>query len=269
MTFDENGRRLSGNDPVRSEDQILIVGGSCTQGWAVGDSDTYAWKLQRRFSSQTVLNCGTAGYGTYQSLLLMERILPELSGPRIVLYGFIDHHEVRNVATDTWLRNLAIHSRLGHVQTPFVCLDDNHALLRHKPEGWSTLPFRESLAIVQMTERVYMKYRTRKRFDQRRAVTELLMLEMNRVASEHDASFFVVLLLVSDPARAQYRGFLQKHNVRLIDCAQPLVKEMTVPGEIHPNGRMHTLWARQIAEALMHSLPASGSETASPARSGV
>ena len=55
----------------------MVLGCSFVQGWALSDEETFAWKLQERFVRARVLNFGTAGYGTTQSLLALERYLEE------------------------------------------------------------------------------------------------------------------------------------------------------------------------------------------------
>ena len=74
VTYLADGRRATGPDDGRSGDDgdLIIVGGSYTQGWAISDRETYAWKLQLRYPKLRVRNHGTGGFGTYQSLLVLE-----------------------------------------------------------------------------------------------------------------------------------------------------------------------------------------------------
>ena len=44
--------------------------------------------------------------------------------------------------------------------------------------------------------------------------------------------------------------FLYKNDIGFIDCALPLNPGMRIPGNSHPNGRMHALWAETLAKAL-------------------
>ena len=124
ITLLENGQRRTGvNSTADAREELVLVGDSLTQGWAISDHETYAWKLQKRFPFLKVLNYGTGGYGSYQSLLMLERQLPGLTRPKFVLYGFIDHHEIRNCAAGEWLQALSSHSRRAHVDVPFVTYD--------------------------------------------------------------------------------------------------------------------------------------------------
>ena len=71
---------------------MLLVGCSFTMGWAVADDETWAWRLQELRPDVEVVNRGVGGYGTLQSLLLLEQLLGrDGQRPARVLYGFIDH----------------------------------------------------------------------------------------------------------------------------------------------------------------------------------
>ena len=73
MTFWADGLRATAPAPELDRPHVVVIGCSYTQGWAVTDEETYPWRLQAEFPSHAFLNYGTAGYGTYQSLLALER----------------------------------------------------------------------------------------------------------------------------------------------------------------------------------------------------
>ena len=183
-------------------------------------------------------------------LLVLEKELPRLTSPITVLYGFIQHHEVRNVAPDHWLKALSSLSRRGHVFVPYVTFEVDKGLVRHAPERYLALPFRESLATTALIEKAYMKIKTKKRNFQKRLVTEQVLLEMNRITEQYGATFVLALLQVDHEAKSHYMNFCQTHNIRNIDCVYPITPEMKVVGEGHPNGKMNSLWAECIGNAL-------------------
>ena len=251
ISFQENGQRRTGVDSVHTGGEIVIVGGSFTQGWAVSDNETYPWKLQQKYPSLKVVNYGTAAYGSYQSLLILEQELPRMASPKFVLYGFISQHEIRNVAHYNWLRTLSAFSKRGHVNVPFATLDDNNRIVRHPPEGYISLPFRESLSLIHRIERAYMKIKTSRRFKQKKKVTEEILLQMDKVSKEYGAIFIVVLLSVHKKMKSQYMDFFWQANIQFIDSSVfPIPYDMRVPGDIHPNGKLHSFWARQISNVL-------------------
>jgi hypothetical protein len=250
MTFLADGSRATSPEGARRGPAVAFLGGSYTQGWAVSDDETFPWRIQERFPSLDVRNYGTSGYGTLQSLLVMERILAGDPAPGIVLYGFIGHHEIRNVAHPAWLRMLAAYATRGHVETPYCTLDQDGGLERHPPIGYPGWPLHERLATVAFLESAYADLEGRERAAQARAVTERLMVEMGRLAVARDVRFAVVLLNATREVRAHYEAFLRSQGIDFLDCVHPLRPELLVPGEIHPNGRLHGMWADCIEPKL-------------------
>lgn len=92
--------------------------------------------------------------------------------------------------------------------------------------------------------------RTQNRIFQKRIVTEQILLEMNRITKQYGATFILVLLWADNDTKSHFRSFAQAHNIRHIDCAYPKTPEMQVAGEGHPNGKLNSLWAECIANAL-------------------
>jgi hypothetical protein len=248
FSLDANGsRRTSAEDKV-SGNEVLTVGGSFTQGWAIGDEESFAWKLQERFPSFNFINYGTGGYGTYQSLLVLERELPRLKSPRLVIYSYTHHHQFRNVAPASWLRGLARFSRRGMVEVPYVTLGPDDSLVRNPPEGYSSWPLRTYSSTITSIEEIYMARKTAGRLDQNRQVTEQLLLEMVEITRQHGADLLVVVLQAPRPVMRHYFRFLSPHSVPFADCTRvPLTH---VVGEGHPDGKTHTLWTNCISSAV-------------------
>ena len=78
VTILADGSRATSAVPKAAQATVLLIGGSFTRGSGVSDSETLAWKLQEEYPFVAVRNQGTGAYGTYQSLLLLERTLSEL-----------------------------------------------------------------------------------------------------------------------------------------------------------------------------------------------
>ena len=101
MTFWPDGRRATratADAPPEAVVQVALIGGSFTQGYGVADEHAFGWLLDARFPGLSVDNHGTGGYGTYQSLLLLEQLFREADfRPSLVIYGFAAFHGERNV----------------------------------------------------------------------------------------------------------------------------------------------------------------------------
>ena len=94
-TFFSDGSRATSaqqDGSPKSDDGLIVVGGSFSRGFAISDENTFACKLQERFPFLSVVNYGTAGYGTYQSLLILEQALPNIEAPKFIVYGFFHGH---------------------------------------------------------------------------------------------------------------------------------------------------------------------------------
>ncbi len=255
MTFIADGIRDTGDVYVDADkrDKIVVVGGSFTQGWAISDNETYTWKLQERFSLLKVINYGIGGYGTYQSLLVLEKELPRIKSPLIVLYGFLDEHQTRNVAPVSWLESLQKVSKRGHVYLPFATLDNAGLLVRHLPERYPETPLREYSATITYFESKYAKLKGMGREKQKQLVTEKLILEMKKLSEKFGARFIVPALWLTE-FREQYTDFFKKNNIEFINCSRRITRDFKVPGEGHPNDKLNSIWAECISSYLSENI---------------
>lgn len=259
-TFLSEGLRKSSPEQGNTRDdrpKLIFVGDSFTQGTAISDHETFPWKIQQAFPSFEVLNYGTGGYGTYQSLLTLEEQLPKLRDPRVVFYGFIYDHPKRNVAPAYWLRSLSTNAS-QQVRLPWVSVQNN-ALIRQEPAVWPNWPLREHSALVTLAENAWMNYKTRNRLRGARATTHRLLLEMKALSEKHGTKFVVVLLTFTPRMEAYHVEWLQKNEIDAVNCNAMLSDDFRVKGEGHPNGAANTLWASCIAaylERVMASEPA-------------
>ena len=54
MSFKKNGERENGNASINAKSEILIIGGSFTQGWGVNDEETFVY-LFCEFTKESLL----------------------------------------------------------------------------------------------------------------------------------------------------------------------------------------------------------------------
>src|SRR5579862_9761990 len=79
ISFDANGLREHDlNGPPPSGPPILAIGDSFTEGYLVGNDETWAANLQR-ITGRPVLNGGVRSYGIDQIVLRAERLVPRLN----------------------------------------------------------------------------------------------------------------------------------------------------------------------------------------------
>ena len=251
MTFWADGLRATAPAPALDRPQVVVIGCSYTQGWAVSDDETYVWRLQSEFPSHAFLNYGTAGYGTYQSLLSLERhFAADREPPAVVIYGFIDYHEGRNVAPASWLKALATASRAGTLSVPFVSIGADGELERHVLDRANSWPLRSHLASVALVEDRILELRTRGRFEQRREATDQLLLALQRVTRDHRTPLLVAILESRDEPKTHVMSFAARHGIEAVDCTVPNQEQLQVPGYSHPDRRINAQWASCIGKRL-------------------
>jgi hypothetical protein len=251
MRFEADGSRATGAAPGPGDGTIAIVGGSFTEGFAIDDDETFAWKLQERFPSLRVRNYGHGGYGTYQSLLLLEQLLAKRPTPVMALYGFYEGHEIRNVASADWLEMLSRTARRhSTISVPYATLARDGSIVRHRPEPYPLWPLYRSSAAITFLQSRYAQLLTRRRTAEREAVTERLLLEMQRACEASGTELLVTFLYLNSENKARYSELLASHDVAFADCARPLLPAYQVPVDGHPNEKLNEIWARCIADAI-------------------
>ena len=250
ISIKKDGQRKTGKNNESIDGEILVIGGSFSLGWGVNDEDTFSSKLQKKYNNFKVYNFGQAGYGSVQSLLLLEEKIPKMKSPKLAIYGFIEHHEYRNTARGQWLRTLAKYSRLGTVKTPYALIEKNNKLIIHPPIGYINLPLRESSALITLFEKAYMKNISTKGFPrdsqrkkQQKLVTEEIILQMKEISNKFGADFVLVILDWSNNLTIdQYEIFFRENKIKFVNCKIPLVDEMVLLDDYHPSEKAHTYY---------------------------
>ncbi len=258
LTITGNGSRKTDfidEDLSDERPKLLLLGGSFIQGWAISDNETFAWKIQQRYRGLKVENFGTGGYGTYQSLLVLERVSTRSAMPRAVIYAFIDDHERRNVGTSWWLRAIrrgSVGKDRPKVLLPYCSLGDGGEIVREEPVSYPgiwRLSFVSSAIDFLQLQTVTLG--TISRSFQRKKVTEKLILNMRDLSLKNGSEFFVLFLYFhKDSNREYYKEFLDNEGISGIDCAFKLTDDLHVDGEGHPNGAMNTLWSECVEDAI-------------------
>ncbi len=93
VSFTRQGTRAHNRDlppvpgPAAAAPPIVAFGDSMTEGFAVGDDETWPAHLER-LTGRRVLNAGVRGYGLDQIVLRAERMIPEIK-PSTVILAFI------------------------------------------------------------------------------------------------------------------------------------------------------------------------------------
>lgn len=249
MTIRPDGARANGAPAAPNRPSVLVLGCSFTIGWAVADNETWSARIQELRPDLNVINRGVAGYGTYQSLLLLERLLAdEHQRPAWVLFGDIGH-DLRNVGSHMWVAMLA--DTRSTVATPYCIMRTNGTLQCNPPQSYPSLPLHEHLASVALLEKLWAGWRFADRaHTSPRQVTERLLVEMAALTQRYGVRFSDVVLTLDEHVKRGRLAFAAQNKIDAIDCDQRLSPTLTVPGEGHPNARAHQRWGDCVAAAL-------------------
>ena len=248
-----DGSRASSDQPPLEGPRAVLVGGSFIFGQEISDQETMAWQLQVADRRRRYANFGVASYGTYQSLLSLERIFSGDDPPGWVIYGLIGHHKTRNVGRSAWLRHLSRFSRYFEVTLPYCSLDDSGRLMRHPPARYPAWPLRTSLAIVNLFFDTITDALNEKRFRQRQRITELLLLEMYQLCYSNGAKLIVALVGNEPRNPSGDARFLKQQRIPFVDCRFPHTPDLRVGGKGHPNATANRKWVRCVEPAVRES----------------
>ena len=231
--------------------KIIFIGGSVTQGWAVDDLETFSSFIQRKNNKYKISNFGVGGYGAFQSLLLLEKIFNNDKDIELVIYGYIPHHEVRNVAAGSWMYLLNFFSTRGFVKLPYASIDKENNLVRNNPIKYINLPFGNKSALIAKLEKKIMKIKSLKREYKKFEISKAIITEMNKISIENNSEFKFLLLQELPKVKIdKYKEFLIKNNISLINCPVPIGNEYDVKGEGHPSPLAHKVISECIYKEI-------------------
>ena len=253
ITIEENRSRKTG-EILKINKSIIIIGGSFSQGSGVSDEETYAFKLKKLLPNFNIYNFGQPGYGTIQSLLLLKEEIKKINEPKIVVYGFIDHHIQRNIARSEWLDVLLKYSKKNNnfkPSIPYGIIDKSENLVIKPLIGHATFPFREFSSLVAVLEKVYMKQTTRQRKKDQFLVLYKSIDEINKITKANNSKLFVVnLSLNKKRSDKKLSVYLTKNKISYIDCRVPSFEKYKIKNDYHPNSLGHEFYSECIYKEL-------------------
>jgi hypothetical protein len=251
ITILENGARATSDWPTFAGNihrrDIIFIGCSFTHGWGLNDEETFAWKVQAALPDWNVHNFGVNGYGTCQAYILLKRLFEQKKWYKpVVIYGFIDYHEQRNVAHFLWHHALSRLTSTGNVSLPSCMLDSSGSIVFNSPRPYPQFPFRHTLAVVSLFEKVYLRLQGSSLANQSQAITEQLLIELEAFTTAQ-SGHFGVLLFNGQARTSHYRQFLESRGSRIIDTnfSDQNFGPLTF-FDGHPNSRMTDLVAQNV-----------------------
>jgi hypothetical protein len=255
VTILKNGGRLTSNPHASRRNvhrrDLIFVGCSFTHGFGLNDEETYAWKVQAALPNWKVHNFGVNSYGTCQSYMLLQRLFErERWYKPVVIYGFIDPHEDRNVADYLWHYALSTASSTGNVSLPSCMLNSSGSIVFNDLRPYPQFPLRQTLATIPIFEKIYAKLVNASLASQKQRITEQALIEIEQLTAAQSGLFGVLLFYPDKGQSKHYQQFLEKRGTPVIafnpsdrNNIGPLTKS-----DRHPNGRMTDLISEKVVQ---------------------
>ena len=251
QTILKDGSRITGRSFLTEKNQLLLLGGSFTQGQGVSDKDTFAYKLQNKLKTYEVLNYGVGGYGTYQSYLLLENLISKENNYKLIIYFFIDHHLVRNYGDAKWLAHLSKYSKRNHLYLPYARVKDGE-LLRFKPIKYLDLPLSNKIVLLHKIQKKYMEYKLKINETMKFDVFIKIVKKMRETSNKNRSNFILVNLNSDKETIKKINKELDLFGIKYFDCNLDLKStDLIVKNDGHPNELAHNLYMDCIYSNLV------------------
>lgn len=236
VTYWPNGLRATRELPAHDGKEVILLGCSFVDGFGLSDEDTFAWKLQVHLPDLSVQNLGTAGYGTYQSLLALRRYLTQSTSiAPVIVYGFADFHTARNIKN-------ALGQRYWRSPAIFPYCDDEHCT------SWPGSPqssgLKAFLRTAALLDAVKDAIALRGKVELSHRVTARLLKEMAETARGRGARLIVAPVFLQDPF---WEEELKTLDLEVVRCDKP---ELSRPEFLLSDGHPNARWSEEFSRCL-------------------
>jgi hypothetical protein len=120
VTINEDGSRWTGATPAgQNLPSIYIFGDSFVFGWGVNDEQTFAYLVQQALPGYKVNLLAREGYALSETLLQFKKIATRINERDIIILGYGDYYDKRNVVAPSWLREIESFFASRHVEVQF------------------------------------------------------------------------------------------------------------------------------------------------------
>lgn len=234
-----------GREPIG---EIWVFGCSFTYGWGLNDDETYPWLLQEKLPRYRIVNFGTNGYGTLQSLIQFRKALEGGKAPRIAVIAYMSAlHDERNVLSRSWRKTFAAQTNLEEMPIflPRAKIGETGQLsIVTQRILYRAFPLMESSALLHFIENRYNQLE--KRLLKSGLVSEKLLTEFAESAKKRGAVPVVACLHERDLSRLHSFGRLHAIPVVDISVDYSLAENRLSPQDPHPSAMAN----RKIADKL-------------------
>ncbi len=250
LKIDPDGSRSNGTPA--SGPSIYFVGGSFTSGSIyIEDTQTLPAQLEVLFTGYQVKNFGVPAYGSYQSYLNLEQRLQAEQSPALVIYGFVDFHDMRNAGMWFWHRGLQVLNSepLG---LPYLSLDESNQLIEIPAAPYPAPALVHSSALVATLVDGFEMIRRRHAAQHSREITQKIIQKIFINLKSRNIPFVVAYLSALNEKAYLYTQELTELGVPVANCTggAAQVEGPFTAEDIHPSAALNHWWAECIRNFL-------------------
>ena len=239
--------KLTQNNP---DNEIIFLGGSFTFGEGLETKQTFAYKLNHLFKHDNINNLAVAAYGTLQSYLVLKRYLKQNKSPKLVVYGFVDFHEYRNVSHWSWLTGMAKNNS-GNIHMPYCRLKEKRISceMTRTFKAWKTSQFSAFSFFIQS---FFHKMQDLGLKNDLHLIMKHNLLMLKNSSEIHNSRFLIVYLHSLNRPKDFYINIFNELGLDYVDCIHPEAKtsEYVLQKNAHPNEKLNDFWVNCISNKL-------------------
>jgi hypothetical protein len=225
---------------------VVFAGCSYTFGHGLPFEETFAGRLASSpgFPFQ-VINLGVQGYGTDQSLLSLEQVLPKVNA-KVVIYTFLLDHVKRNDNADR--RFIFPKARFPGTKPRFAVAQDGSLHQASRPHRYEDT---WDCHLCDLVELFWNRWGPQPSIP----LTRALVKAMKEYVESRGAVFVLVLWTNPHqiPTEQLVAALFPGLKTNIVDVgagAPPAFGAWMIPGETHPDARAHAYVASRIGEKL-------------------
>lgn len=226
-TIGEAGERYI-EAPQDPKGRVLFLGGSLTFGHGVEDDEPFPAILARDYWSDfEVVNRAVMGWGTAHAYLSLLDELRRGKKPKMVIYGYIPDHAVRNYIRRDWIEVMERYRR----KHPHFEIKDSRPRFQGVVGVEEGLPDSRELARKELE------------------LTAAFLKDMKRLCKERDIPFVVIFLPKLGPLQREVIKAIREARISSLDISRE--RPEGFPNDPHPNAKDHKRIAASIGKSFI------------------
>jgi hypothetical protein len=201
-------------------------------------------------------NFARPGYGTLQVLDQLENALKEYEKPKKIILCYSYFHEERNLLSASYQYKLhqgfeMLQLDMDKMIYPMCKLTDEGFVKSYLniTESFYPLPFRESSALINISEKALVKFKSRR--NSKLEASQVLIGQINDLCLSNEIRLVVADIELA-PNSNLIHDFCLNSGIEYINISPDFHKGgfRNLPYDMHPNKAAHEVYASKLIEYL-------------------